>query len=186
MATERILPAVAARTGAARPAPVRPLGSPALVARTGPKAKPKGEQILTTPIRAGMLVGASAAIYAVSLAGISVFQYQAQAETASRNRPVIDQVAQAKVANDALESAVTAADARIRALAADYGTLGQDMTAYQAQLASLSALVAKVQGSAAALATKITLPSVSMHGAIGGGGGSGSMTVTTTSASGKP
>ncbi len=187
MTTERVLPAVASRRRSGRPRRGRPASTRRCGHADRPSGKAKGEPILTTPIRAGMLVGASAAIYAVSLAGVSVLQYQSQAETAARNQPLVDQVAQARAANDALASAITAADARIRALAADYGTVSQDMTAYQAQLDSLSTLVAKVQGSAAALATKITLPSVTMHGAVaGGGGGSRVVTVTTTTASGKP
>ena len=45
------------------------------------------------------------------------------------------------------------------------GTSG-DVAAYQAPLDELAALVAEVQGSAAALPARIKLPSVSMHGAV--------------------
>jgi hypothetical protein len=147
------------------------------------------EAILTTPARAGMLIGVSAAIYAVSLAGISGLQAQTDADLAAQHQPMIETIAQARAANDALEATIVAADARTRDLAAQYAATGGDVAAYQAKLDELAALVAKVQGSAAALATKINLPTVTLHGAIGGvgrSGGSAPATGGTTSASGKP
>ena len=162
--------------GAARPAVARP----AVVARA------RRDVFLTMPARAGMLIGASAAIYAVSLAGVSGLQYQSEAQLAAQHQPMIDAIAQARAANDALQATLVAADARVQALAADYAKAGGDVTAYQAKLNELATLVAKVQGSAAALSTSITLPAVTIHGAIGGGGGSAPATVATTSASGKP
>jgi hypothetical protein len=137
-----------------------------------------------------MLIGASAAIYAVSLATVSGLQYQSQADLAAQHQPMLETIVQAKAANDALEATIQAADARARALANDYTAAGGDVTAYQARLDQLAALVAKVQGSAAALSTSIRLPTVTMHGAIGGGyvgsGGSAPATGGTTAASGKP
>lgn len=159
----------------ARPAVARPIG--ARVARK--------ETLLTTPARAGMLIGVSAAIYAVSLATVSGLQYQTQAELAAQHEPMLATIAQARAANDALEATIRAADAQARALAADYATAGNDVAAYQAKLDALATLVAKVQGSAAALSTSIKLPTITMHGAIGGSG-SAPATRATTSASGKP
>ncbi|HEY4752517.1 MAG TPA: hypothetical protein VIH37_04475 [Candidatus Limnocylindrales bacterium] len=156
--------------------------TPSALAKAAKLAKPRGAAVMTVPARASVLIGVSAAVYAVTLSSVAGLQAQAQAETAAQNQVGIDAVARARAANDALESVVKTADARARALVAEYNGVGQDMSAYQAQLASLSALVAKVQGSAAALNTKIQLPTVSMHGAVGGGGG----VVTTTTASGKP
>ena len=188
MATERIMPAVAL------PSPARPRPVRGRVA--GPMAHPvrpavrKKEAVLSTPTRAGMLIGASAAIYAVSLATVSGLQYQSQADLAAQHQPMLETIVQAKAANDALEATIQAADARARALANDYTAAGGDVTAYQARLDQLAALVAKVQGSAAALSTSIRLPTVTMHGAIGGGyvgsGGSAPATGGTTAASGKP
>jgi uncharacterized protein YlxW (UPF0749 family) len=130
-----------------------------------------------------MLIGASAAIYAVSLAAVSGLQYQSQADLAAQHQPIVDALTSTRAANDALETSIQAASTRLQAVAADYGTVGTDLAAYQAQLDSLSALVAKVRGSAAALSAHINLPSVSIHGAIAGGGG---RVTTTTSASAKP
>ncbi len=95
--------------------------------------------------------------------------------------------------NDALEAAIVKADGATRALTAEYTTTSQDVAAYQARLDELAKLVAEVQGSAAALPTRISLPSVSMHGAVGsasagggGGGGRAPAVRTTTKASGAP
>ncbi len=210
--TERILPAadLLPRTGPAASgadgapaAPARPVAWPVggrTPARTGDAApqalalplaraarlaRPRGEALLSTTTRAGMLVGVSAAVYAVSLAGVSGLQAQSQADVAAQHQPAIEAVAQAKAANDALEAAIQDADARARALTADYGAVSKDMTAYQAQFAQLSDLVARIQGTAAKLNASFKLPTVSMHGAISGGTSSTTV-VTTTSASGKP
>jgi hypothetical protein len=162
---------------------VLPEGTPSALAKAAKFAKPRGVAVMMMPARASVLIGVSAAVYAVTLSSVAGLQAQTQTDTAAQNQVSIDAVAQARAANDALESAVKAADARARALVDQYNGVSQDMSAYQAQLASLGALVAKIQGSAAALNTKIQLPTVTMHGAVGGGGGG---VVTMTTASGKP
>jgi hypothetical protein len=199
MASQRVLPAVALRVpDQAHPlegALPRPSLVPAMrgeasaqpaVARPAVARSTRRDVLLTTPLRAGMLIGASAAIYAVSLAAVSGLQSQTEAQLAAQHQPMIEAVSQARARNDALQATIVAADARVRALAADYAKAGGDVTAYQAKLNALATLVAKVQGSAAALSTSISLPSVTIHGAIGGGGGSAPATGGTTSASGKP
>jgi len=155
VATERIMPAVAL------PSPARPRPVRGRVA--GPMAHPvrpavrKKEAVLSTPTRAGMLIGASAAIYAVTLAGVSLLQSDSDAALAASRQPYLDALAATRAANDTLEAALVKADG-----------------AAQARLDELAALVAEVQGSAAALPTRISLPTVTMHGAVaGGGGGSG-------------
>jgi hypothetical protein len=210
VATERILPEIAVGAGPAHasagtePRPRvwsaasgsgRILPEPAISPAAEPKvatakaarlAKPRGAALLSRTTRAGMLIGVSAGVYAVSLATVSGLQAQAQAEVAAQNRPAIDALNQARAANDALAASIQDADAQIRAMADQYNSVSQDMTTYQAKFDNLSTLVAKIRGSAAALNAKIKLPSVSIHGAIGGGGGGGTTYITTTAASGKP
>ena len=194
MTTDRVLPEVVLPSGAraqTRPAPKETAGGsepgsadpPAAHAKAATLAKPRNAALVTTPARAGVLIGVSAAVYAVTLATVAGLQTQAQADTAAQNQVGIDAVAQAKAANDALEAAVKDADAKVRELGGQYTAVSQDMSTYQAQLVRLSALVARIQGSAAALNANFKLPTVTMHGAVGGGGGG---VVTTTSASGKP
>ena len=133
-----------------------------------------------------MLIGASAAIYAVTLAGVSVLQADSDAALAAQRQPYLEALAAARSANDTLDAALVKVDGAARALAADYAAAGQDITAYQARLDELATLVAEVQGSAAALPTRISLPSVTMHGSVGGGGGSAPATRAKTKASGAP
>jgi hypothetical protein len=136
-----------------------------------------------------MLVGASAAFYALALAGISGLQAEADAAVAAARAPYQDVLAQSRAANDELAARVLEADAEIRALVATYGRVGSDVEAYQARLDSLATLVAEVQGSAAALPARIRLPTVTMRGAVAGssqsgGGSTAPRTTAKTGASG--
>jgi hypothetical protein len=186
--TERVLPAIS--VGA------RPLARPTAVPRSEGVVSParpvahRREAILGTPARAGMLIGASAAVYAVTLAGVAALQAQADAETAARRAPLVEAAARTRAANDRLEAVIREADAQVRGLASEYASTTTDVTAYQARLDALAALVADVQGSAAALPTRIKLPAVTVHGAIArgssGGARSAPATRSTTSASAKP
>ena len=132
-----------------------------------------------------MLVGVSAAIYAVSLAAVAGLEAQTQAQAAAYAQPALNALASTTAANDVTDAAVQDASARLKQLAHDYDSARTDMSAYQAKFDQLSALVAKIQGSAAAMSTNFKLPAVTMRGSISSGGG-GSAVVTTTSASGKP
>ncbi len=196
--TERALPQVSVGTRATTAAGVAAPGvvAPGVAAGTRPAAggvaRPavrRNEAILTMPARAGILLGASAAVYAVTLAGVAVMQSETDAQVSAARAPYVDEVTQLRAANDELERVLLRADAQARALAADYGAVGATVTDYQARLDSLATLVAEVQGSAAALPARIKLPSVSMRGAIAGSsrssrGGSAPSTNATSGASG--
>lgn len=146
-------------------------------------AAAKRGSLLDTPSRAGLLIGLSAAVYAVSLAAVSGLQVQTDAANAAAVAPMVSALDRTRAVNNALSAMVQSADARARAVAAAYDAFGGDATAYQQQLAGLAALVADVQGSAAALPTTISLPTVVTHGAIAG---AAPATSAVTSASGKP
>ena len=189
--TERALPAIGVGV---RPRPGS-RAAPRPVARTHVRdttrpAVVRREAILNTPARAGMLLGASAAVYALTLAGISGLQAETDASVAAARAPYQDIVAQTRAANDELEARIVKANAEVRALVATYGEVGSDVEAYEARLDSLAALVAEVQGSAAALPARIKLPTVTMRGAVAGssrsGGGTTRRTTATTGASGAP
>ena len=170
-------------------APVGIATTSPLVARAARLARRRGDPLLSSATRAGMLVGVSAAVYAVSLATIAGLQAQTQLDAAARQQPAIDAVARAKAANDSLQAAIETADARVRALATQYQSVSSGMAGYQARLAELSQLVSRAEGSAAKLNANFALPAVTMHGTISAGsvgGGGGSAVVTTTTASGKP
>jgi hypothetical protein len=188
--TERALPAIGVGVRPRPEAAVQP--RPVAGSHARDRARPavaRKEAILTTPARAGMLVGASAAVYALTLAGISGLQAEADAAVAAARAPYQDVLAQTRAANDELEARVLKADAEVRALVATYGKVGANVEAYQTRLDSLAALVTEVQGSAAALPTRIKLPTVTMRGAVAGstrsaGGSATPRTTAKTGASG--
>lgn len=170
--TERALPAigVGARQRPAVGTTERPVAIPRATDRP---LVVRHEAILSMPIRAGMLIGASAAMYAATLAGISVLQSRDDAALTSTRVPLLQVVAETRAANDALAARIQAANGAASALVADYGSTGADVAAYQARLDSLASLVAEVQGSAAALPARLKLPTVSVRGPISSGGGGG-------------
>lgn len=178
MTTERVLPAVALPIPARRSAGARTRVEAPVRATTRGR-----EALLTTPARAGMLLGASAAVYAVTLAGISVLQSQDDSAVAARRQPYLDAVAERRAANDALESALVRADAQVRALGGFYAQAGDNVVAFEARLEALAALVAEVQGSAASLPTQISLPKVTVSTSVGA---RAPATSTRTGASGVP
>ena len=105
--TERALPAIGVgvrpRPGAL-PRPVRSR-APTSATPPGPRSS-RREAILNTPARAGMLVGASAAVYALTLAGVSGLQAETDASVAAARAPYQDIVAQTRAANDELEARI--------------------------------------------------------------------------------
>ena len=132
------------------------------------------------PARAGMLVGASAALYAVSLAGVAGLQSQADAQLTAQTQPYADALARTRAANDQLESALRQVGTQAEALGTRYTATGDQLTAYEARLDALAALVAEVQGTAAALPSRLSLPSVTVRASSG----TSPTTTATTGASG--
>lgn len=176
MTTERILPAIARTAPVARAG--TPLARPATVHRSQP--------FLTMPARAGILLGTSAAVYAMSLAAVATFQAADDRAVAAARQPYLDAIAESRSAGDALEATLAGIDSRTRAIAGQWTDASSDIAAYEANLDELAALVAKVQGSTAALPTRMKLPSVSIHGAVASGGSRARQsTTTTTRASGR-
>jgi hypothetical protein len=190
--TERSLPTIGVGVRA-RPGVT---ASPRPVTRTHTRdaARPavaRKEAILTTPARAGMLIGASAAVYALTLAGVAGLQADTDAGIAAARAPYQDLLAQTRAANDELEARIVKANAEVGALVATYGKVGTNVESYQTRLDSLAALVAEVQGTAAALPARIKLPTVTMRGAVAGssrsgGGSTPKRTTAKTGASGAP
>ncbi len=180
MATERILPAIASTAPAAR-APSATARSTTPVAR--PVAMRGSEPFLTLHARAGILLGTSAAVYAVSLAAVAAFQSADDAAVASGRQPYLDAITVSRSRNDAIEASLAAVDARLRVLASAVDGASQDVTGYETNLDELATLVADVQGSTMALPSRIKLPSVSIRGPVASGG-SRPRTTTTTRASG--
>lgn len=178
--TERVLPAISLPI----PAPARPRPAVAPPRATTRTTAHRREAFLTTPARAGMLIGASAAVYAITLAGIAALQASDDAAVAARRQPWVDAIAAERAANDDLEATLAAAGEDAKWLGDVYADVSTDIAAYGARLDELAALVAEVEGSAAALPDRVKLPSVAMRGAIAAprsGGTTRAPTTTSTS-----
>jgi hypothetical protein len=180
--TERSLPAVSFPVPAAHP---RPAAVPRATTRSTVR---RSEPFLTTPARAGMLLGGTAAIYAGVLAGVATLQASDDAVIAARRQPWVEAVAAERAANDELEATLAAANDNAKWLGDGYADVSSDVAAFRAQLDELAALVSDVEGSAAALPTRVALPAVTMRGAVaprsGGGTTRAPSTTSTTGASG--
>ncbi len=179
MTTERILPAIALPV----PGRQRPIVPGARAEAPARAVTRRREALLTTPARAGMLIGASAAIYAVTLAGVAGLQAGTDAELVARHQPYLNDLARTRAANDQLEVTVARADAQLQALGGIYARTGDAVTAYETRLDALAKLVAEVQGSAAALPSRLSLPAVSVRSSVGS---TAPATTAKTGASGAP
>jgi hypothetical protein len=161
MTTERVLPAIAL------PIPGRATGRDGLARPIERRAAAnRNERYFTTPARAAILIGASAAVYAVTLAAVAGLQASDDAAIAARRQPYLDAIADGRAANDALEAAIGDAGVQAQSLASTYALSADELAAYEARLDALAALVAETQGSMAALPRRINLPNVTMRGPI--------------------
>jgi hypothetical protein len=138
------------QTGAARPA-VRP-GS--------------GRVDVLVPVvaRVGVLAGASAAVYAVCLAGISSLQAMEDASLRAARAPAVASIEVAAQANDRLEAAVLRAGTAATSLGDSYASTARAVAEFEVRLDQLAALVADVEGRAAALPSRIALPPLAIRG----------------------
>jgi hypothetical protein len=116
-----------------------------------------------------MLLGTSAAAYAVSLAAISGLQADADAAVVASRRPAQEMVADDRAANDALALRIRAADKLTRSLAAAYDRAGSTLERTTSALDELAALVADIEGGVAALPAHIRLPTVNLTSVPPGG-----------------
>jgi hypothetical protein len=176
----------------------------AVVSAGGPGAagKPVNKGGPRQPIHVGIAFGMVAGVYAASLALVSGFQADTEAQAAAAKAPAANAAAQMVAAHDELDARITAAEGRFNGAVTDYQAVMDRISANQKQVASLTAKLKKISGSASKLKvpTPVVVTSVSSGGGGGGGGGGGSriqvITVTrtvssgsshaTTSASGKP
>jgi len=135
------------------------------------------------PLHLAVIAGASTAIYAVSLAGVTALQSQTDAARVADLAPVSAAADRLTAGHDRLEDSVTAAERRYASAADDYDTLTARLAAVEAALSANAKRMTAIGGAANSLPSKVSLPTVSR---------SVTRTVskpavhTTTGASGKP
>lgn len=115
------------------------------------------------PLHLAVMLGASTALYAGSMAGVALLQSNADHTLTERQAPANDAVAGLHDGHDRLEAALgRAADAYDRA-ASQYDALAPRLTETEASLFDLAARVQTIGGAARALPAHISLPPISRN-----------------------
>ncbi len=112
------------------------------------------------PVHVPVLVGASAALYAASLAGVTALQSAADRATIEARAPAAAAVDRLAARNDAVAKALDGLRGRMDATGTDYGAAADALGSVEVRLGDLATTVADVAGQVAALPDRIALPSV--------------------------
>jgi hypothetical protein len=110
--------------------------------------------------RTGALVGASSALFAVTLAGVAALQQAAEDGTAAARAPALAVIDRRSADVDAVVAALDAG-ARAELVALErYAQVVGRLDALEVDLAALDGAVAAVAGAAAALPDRVRLPAL--------------------------
>lgn len=136
----------------------------ARVARIVASLPAPSDAMVGTAGRIGALLGIATAGYGLLLAGVARLQHDADAAATAARAPLVEAVEDARRSNDRLERALLAADGSLREVAAGYAATTEEIGDHEAALDALGVLVGEIQGSVAALPTRLALPGVSVRG----------------------
>jgi len=129
-----------------RPAPARPPATAGSAARR--------------PWHVGTYLGVSIGTYAVLLAGVTGTQSDADAALIEARRPGAEAAAELRAAHDRLELEVSRIAARYSDAGRAYERVAERVAGLDGVLGDLRVTVAEVDGSAASLPTRVSLPAV--------------------------
>src|SRR4029079_14804791 len=112
------------------------------------------------PLHLAVMLGASAALYAGSMAGVALLQADADRALTQRQAPAKDAVSRLQDGHARLDAAIgKAADAYARA-AARYEALTPTLTDTETSLSDLASRVETISGAERALPARISLPPI--------------------------
>lgn len=129
--------------------------TPASTTRKPPALEPR------RPLHLAVLAGASTALYAASLAGVTALQSSTDAARVEDQAPVSAAADRLTAGHDRLEDAVTAAEGHYSDAASAYDSLTRKLAAMEASLAANANRMSAIGGAANSLPTKVSLPTVS-------------------------
>lgn len=113
------------------------------------------------PLHLAVMIGASTAVYAASLAAVTAFQSSDDRALMQRQAPAEDAVTRLSTGHDRLEASIgQAADAYDRA-GRGYDALTPQLLGTEDSLTQLAARVQTISGAARALPAAISLPPIS-------------------------
>lgn len=113
------------------------------------------------PLHLAVLLGASTALYAGSMAGVALLQSNADRALTERQAPAKDAVARLHDGHDRLEAAIGRATDAYDHAASRYDTIAPKVSDTEAALSDLAATVQTIGGAARALPAHVNLPPVS-------------------------
>lgn len=132
------------------------------------------------PAHLGVLMGLSAAAYALCLAAVTGLQSGSESQLAADRAPALEAIRTAQQRHDELEARLATARSAYTAAAEAYRASGTGFAAMEARLSELSTLMTEISGTTATLPTSVKLPSVKKSVS----GGSAPAVHATTTASG--
>ncbi len=112
------------------------------------------------PVHLAVLLTASAGLYSVSLAGVTLLQSHADRATIEAHRPIERSLAGLAGTDDRIEDLLDRAAAAYARSADGYDELAPELAAVEGALDELGAAVEEVNGSAAALPNGVRLPAL--------------------------
>ncbi len=111
------------------------------------------------PLHVGVLLGLSAGAYAVALAGVTGLQSATDQATIAAREPAVAAVEAAAAEHDRLEALLADARAALASASGDYEAQVARVADLQARLETLAAAVGALEGATLALPTRLALPS---------------------------
>jgi len=115
---------------------------------------------LRVPPHVGVLIGASTAAYAATLAAVTGLQATSEAELIAQRAPAVAEVQGLDAGNQALDDALALAGRRYDGLSQAYAVAGDRLTALETALANLAASVHAIDGVSRSLPASVPLPKV--------------------------
>ncbi len=113
------------------------------------------------PFHLAVVVGVSAGVYSVSLAGVTSLQAEREAAVAAAREPALGALASLRAENDRLGAGVDGAGSAYRAASVGYESVAAGLDALDGRLSRLASTVAQIEGAAVALPARAPLPKVS-------------------------
>jgi hypothetical protein len=120
--------------------------------------------VLRRPIHFGALLGLSTGLYATTLVGVAVLQQHADDDLAADRAPAVARAAELRAANDRLTAVIEGLGSREHEASTSYDAVRARVVDVEAELSALASTVGEVNGAAAALPQRISLPTVPSGG----------------------
>ncbi len=113
---------------------------------------------LSIPAHVGVILGLSTGAYALAVAGVTGLQSSTEAAISAERAPTIAKIEAMSIAHDRVDAQLGRARAAWEAAAGSYSAAGLEVADLETQLSALYATVSDVRATAAALPTKVRLP----------------------------